>query len=402
MPDDTFHPGPTVVFVDDAQWECFLQLAVILRKAGIRTVRVSVGLSRWYVDQILFDRYVRLPFPPTPEQLADILSSECVTDVQPTESLAMTTYAALNLLPASQRPDIWIGRSAFLDKWKVASTLRGLGIPTPDALLAEFTSPIEAVAQLSLPIVLKRRVGSSGSGVEVFDSIESLEQFVSRIEVLSDWFYERFIHGQSLVCAMCVGNEGIDVIATYEILKRVRLRGSSTVVEILNDARTTENGRTLINATHIRGLVCFDVIQDSNDIDWIHDVNPRAFGSFLTCQLGGFDFCGAYVRYITGRGNIEPSRVDASGHKSFVFPYGMKEVFRSGQLGTAWFRTLQWTWRYWRLLGFRYFLSLAIRGLVFSFRRNWERLGLRRHSSMNRPMTDPAQIKPSCSRRRRQ
>ena len=373
MLNDTFHPGPTVVFVDDAPWECFFQLAVILRKAGIRTVRVSVGLSKWHVDQILFDRHVPLPFPPTPEQLADILSSECVTDVQPTESLAMTTYAALNLLPASQRSDIWIGRSAFLDKWDVASTLRDLRIRTPDALLAEFTSPIEAVAQLTFPIVLKRRVGSSGSGVEVFDSLESLEQFVSRIEVISDWFYERFIHGQSLVCVICVGSDGVDVIANYEILKRVKPRGTSTVVEILNDERITENGRMLIDAIHIRGLVCIDIIRDSNDIDWIHDVNPRVFGSFLTCQFGGFDFCDAYIRYLTGRDRFEPSRADDSGNKSFVFPYGIKEVFRSGQLGTAWFRALKWTWRYWRLLGSRYFLSLAIRGLAFSIRRNRER-----------------------------
>jgi hypothetical protein len=389
MPGDAFQAGPTVVFVDDAEWECFFQLAVILRKAGIRTVRVSVGLSRWQVDRILFDRHVSLPSPPTPEQLMHILSNEYVTDVQPTESLAMMTYAALDLLPASQRSDLWIGRSAFLDKWRVASDSRDIGLRTPDTLLADVTSPIEAVAQFSLPIVLKRRVSSSGSGVEVFDTLEVLQEFVAKIERPNEWFFERFVQGQSLVCASCVGDDGIDIIATYEILKRVKLRGSSIVVEIRPDERIAEYGRLLINAMHIRGMVCFDIIRDSNDIDWIHDVNPRVFASVSTCQLVGFDFFGAYVHDLIGRGRIEPSRFDTTEVKAFVFPYGLKEVFRSGQLGTAWFRTLQWTWRYERLLGSRYFLSLAIRGLVFSLRKNWKRLGFRRRSPFTRRVTSP-------------
>jgi len=389
MPHDANHPRPTVVFVDDAPWESFFQLAVILRKAGIRTVRVSVGLSRWQIDRILFDRHVSLSFPPTPEQLSKILSNEFITDVQPTESLGMTTYAAVSLLPPSQRSDLWIGRAAFLDKLRVASDLREFGLRTPDTLLADVTSPIEAVAQLSLPIVLKRRVSSSGSGVEVFYTLESLQEFVAKVENPSEWFFERFILGQCLVCASCVGDDGIDVIATYEILKRVKLRGSSIEVEIRDDARIADSGRLLINAMHIRGLVCFDVIRDADDIDWIHDVNPRAFGTLSTCQLGGFDFFGAYIFLLTGRGRIEPSRLDTMGAKTFVFPYGMKEAFRSEPSWNSWFRTLHWTWRYGRLLGPRYFLSLAIRGLVFSLRKNWKRLGFRRRSPFTRSVTAP-------------
>ncbi len=67
---------PTVVFVDDARWESFFQLAAILRRAGVRTVHISVGHSRWRSDRLLFDRCVSLPSPPSPEQLAEILWSE--------------------------------------------------------------------------------------------------------------------------------------------------------------------------------------------------------------------------------------------------------------------------------------------------------------------------------------
>jgi hypothetical protein len=377
MLDDDHHARPSVVFVADAPWECFFHLAAILRKAGFRTVRVSVGQSSWQANRILFDRHVSLPSPPTPEELAEILSTEYVTDVQPTESLAMTTYAALNLLPSSQRSDLWIGRSAFLDKWSVANAVRHLGLRTPDTLLADATSPIEAVAKLSLPIVLKRRVGSSGSDVEVFNTLESLQAFVATIECSSEWFFERFIEGQSLVGASCVGDDGIDFIATYEILKRFNVRGSSIMIEVRNDAKIVETGRLLIDSLHIRGLVCFDIIRDSNGIDWIHDVNPRDFGGLSMCQLVGFDFRDAYIRFLQGRGSIEPSRFDTSEVKAFVFPHGWKELLRSGRPSTAWFRIFQWTWRYARLLGSRYFLSLAVRGPATIFRRNWKRLRVR-------------------------
>jgi hypothetical protein len=367
-------PSPTVVFVDDAPWECFFHLAAITRKAGFRTMRVSVGQSSWQADSILFDRHVSLPVPPTPEQLAEILSTEYVIDVQPTESLARTTYDALNLLPLSQRSDIWIDRSAFLDKWSVANEMRELGLRTPDTLLADAFSPEDAIATLSLPIVLKRRVGSSGSGVEVFYSLESLQEFLAEIECSSDWYFERFIEGQSLVGASCVGEDGIDVITAYEILKRFNPRGSSIMVEVRSDEKVIETGVLLINSMHIRGLVCFDVIRDSSGIDWIHDVNLRDFGGLSMCQLVGFDFRGAYVRSLKGHGRIEPRRLDHSEVKAFVFPQGWKDVLRSGPPWTAWLRIVQWSWRNERLLGVRYFLSLAIRGTASKLRGNSERM----------------------------
>jgi hypothetical protein len=95
------------------------------------------------------------------------------------------------------------------------------------------------------------------------------------------------------------------------------------------------------------------------------------------CQLVGFDFRDAYIRFLKGRGSIEPHRFDTSEVQAFVFPHGWKELLRSGRPWTAWFRIFQWTRRYARLLGPRYFLSLAIRGPATIFRRNWKRLGIR-------------------------
>lgn len=369
-------PRPTVVFVDDSSSECFFHLAAILRKAGVRTVRVSVGPSKWQGDRFLFDRYVSLPNPPTPEHLAKIFSHEYITDVQPTESLALTTYAALSLLPDSQRSDFWVGRTTFLDKWRVANDLRDLGLRTPDTLLAEVTTPQEAVQKFSLPIVVKRRVSSSGFGVEIFNSLVSLEEFVAKIEHPNEWFFERFVQGRSLVCGCCVGENGIDIIATYEILERVNPLGSSSVVEIRSDASIFETGRLLIDAMKLRGLACVDIIRDADDVDWFHDINPRVFGGISMCQLVGFDFFGAYVKSLIGDGRVKSKRHDFSGATEFAFPYGWKQVLQTEPTAMGWLRILRWTWRYQRLFGSRYFMSLAIRGLATSIPKYRDRFGI--------------------------
>jgi hypothetical protein len=326
-------------------------------------------MSGWQAQDFLFDRSVSLARPPSPEQLSKILTGEYVADVQPTESLAMTTYAALDLLPAAMRSDTWVGRSQILDKWNISDTLRDLGFRTPDTLLADATSPSDAVALFSLPIVLKRRVGSSGSNVGVFTSLKSLQEFASTLDSPDQWFYERFIHGRSLVCASCVSEGGIDVIAIYEVLKRIHLHGPSSVVQFHDNSRLAKSGATLIGALNIRGLVCFDMIRDSNDVDWIHDVNPRVFGGLSMCQLAGYDFRGAYIRVLTGRGEIRPSQHQLPRTAAYGFPEGRKDLFRSEPRATAWLRTIQWIWRNWRLLGTRYFFVFTIERPATSFQR---------------------------------
>jgi hypothetical protein len=358
----------SVVFVDDAPWECFFHLAVMLRKYGIRTIRVSVGMRKWQPENFLFDRHISLSKAPTPAELSKLLESEYIIDAQPVENLAETTYSALDLLPAPQRSDLWSGRSVFLDKWDVANTLQKLGIRTPDTLLADSVSPVQAVEKFSLPIVFKPRVGSSGSGVEVFHTLESLQEFVSKIELLEEWFFERFVEGESLVCALCLDEVGIDVVATYETIERVNFRGPSTVAIMRNEPSIVRIGEKLAEAMGIRGFLCFDVIRDLDGIDWIHDVNPRVFGTVSMCQLAGFDFRGAYIKCLTGVGAVMPTQFNESGVKSFTFPSGFKEVLHAKQSRSSWLRTIGWTWSYERLLGPRYFLSWAIRSLIPSYR----------------------------------
>lgn len=368
MSASSFHPRPAVVFVADNRWWSFFQLAAVLRRAGLRTVRVSVGPSIWRPENLLFSRNVFLSATPSPELLANILANEYVVDIQPTESLALTSYEALNLLPASQRSDIWVGRPAIIDKWDLREFLDELGLQSPEALVVAFTPADEAVKQLSLPIIVKRRVGSSGSQVKVFSSLRTLREYVAEIESPTEWLYERFIEGSSFVYAACVNDSGASVIATYEVLKRAHLRGPSSVVEFRDDTALREIGKTLTNALPFRGLICFDTIRDPRGTDWIHDINPRVFGGLAMCQLAGFDFRGAYLQCIGVEG-IRPIRLGTTKSIAFGFPEGRRDLLESESLRITWPKTVNWYWRYWRILGTRYFLVFALDRPITAWRR---------------------------------
>jgi ATP-grasp domain len=354
--------GPSVVFVDDGPWESFLQLAAALRKVGIRTVHVTVGSARLRATDLLFDRTILFPDPPDAFQLAEILSNEYVADVQTTDNLASTTYAALGLLPPEHRSNLWVGRAAVFDKSCVSTVLRNAGLRTPETLPLDSTSPAEAVAQLSLPIVLKRKVSAAGVDVRVIDSYLDLELCVAKIERRDEWFFERYVAGSSLVCASCVSEDGIDVMATYEVLSRTSELGPSSQVRFYKDEKLAETGRQLIATLRLTGLACFDVIRDSDGTDWIHDVNPRVFGSFAMCQVAGFDFLGAYLRCLTGTGTVKANRNGLSTMDGFAFPGGRTALYGSGH-AAAWWRLYRWTMAYRRYLGSRYLLFLAARQL---------------------------------------
>jgi hypothetical protein len=197
--------------------------------------------------------------------------------------------------------------------------------------------------------------------VEIFKCLESLEDFVSRIEEPREQIFQRFVEGRSLVCASYAGDDGFELIATYEILKRSHARGPSTVAGIVRDDSITENGRLLINAAKIHGMVCFDFIRDTNGVDWIHDVNPRTFAGVSMCQSVGIDFYSFYIQGLLGISRIELCDDDEIEEKAYVFPTGWKEVFKSGRASRAEMFGFQWARLHVRLLGLRYFLNVATR-----------------------------------------
>lgn len=381
---------PAVVFVDNGAWDCFFELAAGVRRAGIRTIRVSIGQQEEAAPRLLFNRSISLSSLSDLDYLSDVLQNEYVADSQPVETLAAATYAALDQLPGPQRSDLWTGRSAVLDKWDVANALRAAGLLAPHTLAADSTTPSEAVEQFSVPIVLKRRVGAAGDEVQIAHSLQELDQLVAKIDTLHDWFFEQFIEGRGLGCASFVGKQGADLLATFEIAKRKSPLGPASGYRFINDSKLVDTGKQLIDALDIRGFVDFDVIQDANGQLWIHDVNPRVFGGFSICQYMGFDFLGAYARCLFGQDPIHQKQPNTSGVTGFKFPAGWKDILRSEPRPFAWLRLWRWVLRYWRVFGSRYFVFIALRHAGFARQRFSKRLSSWLHTSLGAAEHDSA------------
>jgi hypothetical protein len=68
----------------------------------------------------------------------------------------------------------------------------------------------------------------------------------------------------------------------------------------IDDPELAESGRRIAAHLGIEGMINVDVIRDAQGRDWVHDVNPRVWGSFAAFRAAGVDFLGAYVDWLRG------------------------------------------------------------------------------------------------------
>jgi hypothetical protein len=345
----------TILFVDDYPWDNFFQLAAGLRRAGFRTVRVSLGHPKRseMAFNLLFDRTIVLGAASELPCLVELLYEEDVVDIHCADALTAAVCSVLTTLPSASGRERWSTRAAATDKFVVSKTLAAEGIKVPDVILCSETTPDEAARVLGLPIVVKQRRGSGGGGVRVIDTVERLR--AEAADFTDEWFYERFVTGKALQYGTLAGHDGVRVSATYETALRKYPRGPASVIESIDDPSLSETGARVISSLGLCGLVNINVIRDDEGVDWVHDVNPRAWGSFLVFRPMGVDFLTAYIEWLRtpeGAGSsaqLEPAR---RGH---VFPAALGTMIDERR-PRAVIRLIRWSWPYFRLLGTRYLL----------------------------------------------
>ena len=113
---------PTVIFLDDSRWAIFHQLSPLLRRGGVRTVRVTTGRNSrsWLTSRLVYDRYVSLPLQGGEDVLRRIFTEENVIDVQFVETLVAIMIPVVDGLRdgvASRVRD----RLLIMDKWRASA-----------------------------------------------------------------------------------------------------------------------------------------------------------------------------------------------------------------------------------------------------------------------------------------
>ncbi len=157
-----------MIFLDDCRWNAFHQLAPLLRRAGVRTIRVSTEGRRKtrIASWLLFDRYAILPGESDVGALREILGTENVVDIQFAESLGGLVRQNADLL----RPDVaeQVGRRiTVVDKLTAAGLFAAAGVRTPSVVPVADATPAEMAERFGFPLVVKARVGYGGERVSI-------------------------------------------------------------------------------------------------------------------------------------------------------------------------------------------------------------------------------------------
>ncbi len=366
-------PG-CVVFVDDSRWAAFHQLAPLLRRAGLRTLRVSVGAgggSR-LASRLVYDRCDVLAAADDVGGLRAILAGEHVIDIQYVEALGELVRACLDVVDPPVAGHIR-QRLAIQDKLLAATVFAEAGVRTPAVMPLAGASPEAAAAQFGLPIVVKDRVGSAGANVVIAEDLDALVRAVADGQAPeADRYYEQYIEGEKLNYAAAVSDAGLEQELTYRVVRWLMPAGTASEVLTIDDPQLEDFGRQAVEVAGCTGLMNIDVIRDHEGRDWLIDFNARAFGGAVCFQMAGIDVSQGYLRALGERPGAVGRFGPVAGVRVAVFPTCLGAEIASGRMGPTAraFRREARPYRRW--IGVRYWLSeaLAIAAAVRSARQS--------------------------------
>jgi len=348
-----------VIFLDDCRWNAFHQLAPRLRRAGVRTIRVSTEGRRKtrIASWLLFDRYAILPQGSDVGALREILADEDVVDVQFAESLGDLVAKNADML----HPDVaeQVGRRlSVVDKFVAAGLFAAAGVRTPGVVPVAEATPAEMAQRFGFPIVVKERVGYGGERVSIIRDLETLVAATSGNDASAgDLFYEQYVDGTKLNYAAVISATGIEQELAYKVTRWRQPVGRASEVETIEDVQLVDFGRKALDVVGCTGLVNMDVIRDGNGVDWLIDFNARAFGGSGSFLVAGIDTSEGYLRTI-GLRTAPPKRTRPDvGVRIRVFPTCLDDVIDSGSIPRTVLAFVRDSVPYLRWLGGRYWLS---------------------------------------------
>jgi hypothetical protein len=351
-----------VVFLDDFRWAAFHQLAPLLRRAGVRTVRVSTGpqTGSRFASRLVYDRYEVLADPSDADGLGAILADENVVDIQFVETLGDIVRPNLRVLDAGVAHRVG-QRLAVQDKFVAAQLFGDAGVRTPAVVSLTEASPEDIAERFGFPVVVKERVGSAGANVVIASDLDALIAAAGPVDATADnRYYEQYVDGDKLNYAAAVSATGLEQELVYRIIRWVLPAGTASEVETVCDAQLEAFGRRAVAVAGCTGLMNMDVIRDGDGHDWLIDFNARAFGGAVCFRSADLDISQGYLRAIGSR--MAPvGRAQPDVNVRFpVFPTCLGEAVASGSITRSAASFLRESWPYLRWVGIGYWVSEAL------------------------------------------
>ncbi len=168
----------------------------------------------------------------------------------------------------------------------------------------------------------------------------------------------------------------MDAVVTFETLERREALAPASQIRLVEERGFAATGRRVVHALGLTGIMNINAIRDAEGRDWIHDVNPRAFGSFMGFRPAGVDLLQVYIDWISNgatesnppHGNQDIELFDARTHgdasnsdgqspaaESYpVFPAAFRSPARNEGLLRSYWRFAKGAYPYVRWVGPRY------------------------------------------------
>jgi hypothetical protein len=354
-----------VLFFDSDGWNCFLQLAAALRRAGARPVCVQIeggGWRRRAIGRLGYGTVLCASSGRDLRRLERWVDAGQVADVHLNE---------LNLarLDGASRCAGLLRRAAgerwrLTDKLEVSGRLAAAGVAVP-SFGGVGAGDAEA---LGYPLMVKERLSSGGAGVLAVGDRGSLDGVIARLSAQTgvgcpspSVFAERRIEGEVVQYAALVGPAGVE----QEVCLLVRKAaadplGPSVSVVTTVDPVLRAAGRKAVAALGCSGLVNLEFVRDREGRVWHIDLSARAYGNLAALECAGIEMIGGYLRLL-GLGAAPGGAAGcAPGTRLDVFPATFLARKRLVGLGRA-ARGLAGEARpYQRRFGVRYLLAIAL------------------------------------------
>ena len=353
------------VFLDhDSLWHSFHQVAALIRRNGIPSIRITTataGRLERLVQSLLYARCYYLPDIQELEHLPELLEPFTVAQVFLTEPMMVGLPDDLyDSLPAAVADDVR-RRVTYSDKSRAASFAAALGIETPQQLAACAVTPTDAAEQLGLPLVVKTKLGASGAGVVIARTIGDIESAVARLDLGGDCFFERYVAGQIVSYAGAVFQGQIVQDMTHQAVKLPTDPTCAPLAfEVVNDEVLLSVGRALCQALNLSGPINIQSIRDAAGKHWLIDLNLRPYGPMLSFEQDKVDTAAAFL-YATAISSACPrQRTAVPGTRVEAFPYDAENLIRGGQPWRAVGLYLLRSSAFWRILGANYVLYVLL------------------------------------------
>ena len=362
----------TVLFVNAESWHCFDQLAAVLGRRGVRTVRVlATEIPRSRIDR-LTDRFVygetvNVHDPEGVDRLEAIVTTEPILDLQVNEReyLAIPYGSRSWSLLASADPS-WRRRGHLYDKAVLAQVLDDAGVGVPKMLHGAATSPEEALVRLGAPMMVKARFGTGGSEVRIVGDAPSANTAIDDLTGdANQVFFQEYLDGDLLgYGGVFRGDEPVQQLTAIEHKSLSDPLGPTARAQATIDGELQTSGRRARDALGTRGFFAAEFLRAPDGHVVCIDVCTRAWGSFLCWTGAGLDLVDGYLYALGVTGTLPASAIALQRETVTVFPAGLLDTFERGTWPATLRATCREVYRYAPTTGIRYCALATTRLLV--------------------------------------